>query len=116
MKSFFQNLVSGHDRTTLTLADTNMVGTTDAITKAVNASKLILTVVVGEPVALEHYVDQFGVILLALEGGQAAGIAFAEVIFGMVNPSGALPFTMLVANPELTLFLYLNIDEIYCLM
>ena len=38
--------------------------------------------------------SKFGAIVLAIEGGQAAGLGFADVVTGAFNPSGALPFTM----------------------
>ena len=84
----------GEDRTSLRLDDTGMDSVTDAVTAAVAAAKLALVVVTGEPVALEGLRARFGAILLALEGGQAAGTAVAEVLFGAVSPSGVLPFTM----------------------
>jgi hypothetical protein len=89
----------GNDRTVLTLDDENTMGaTTDAVAKVLPSSKLALVVVVGEPVALEMYQSKFGAIMLALEGGQAAGTAFAKVLSGAVNPSGSLPFTMYSEN------------------
>eukprot|EP00750_Incisomonas_marina_P002966 INCI12791.2.p1 GENE.INCI12791.2~~INCI12791.2.p1 ORF type:complete len:714 (-),score=113.51 INCI12791.2:1394-3535(-) len=93
--------VQGHegaDRSVLTLDDQSMDAVTDAVCEAVSATKLALVVVVGEPVALDMYTDKFGAIVLALEGGQAAGTAFADVIVGNTNPSGALPFTMYAEN------------------
>ena len=94
--------VQGHegaDRVQITLDDgASMQAATDAITAAIPPSKLALVVVVGEPVALEMYQTQFGAIILALEGGQAAGTAFAEVLSGATNPSGVLPFTMFVSR------------------
>ena len=43
-------------------------------------SKLTLGVVTGEPVALEAYVPVYGSIVMAIEGGQAAGTGFADVV------------------------------------
>lgn len=88
----------GHDRAVLTLNDIAMNAVTDAITAVVAPSKLGLIVVVGEPVALEMYTDKFAAIVLAIEGGQAAGTAFAKIVTGAANPSGALPFTMFVCD------------------
>ena len=45
-----------------------------------------------------RYVDDYDAILLAIEGGQAAGAGFADVITGAVSPSGMLPFTMYVTK------------------
>merc|ERR1712218_7201 len=88
----------GHDRTVLTLPDTQTKLIDDVATAVGDPSKLVLVVVSGEVVALEAYLHQFGAIVLALEGGQAAGTAFAEVVTGVTNPSGVLPFTMVTEN------------------
>ena len=93
--------VQGHeamDRSVLTLNDVGMNAVTNAILDTVSREKLGLVVVVGEPVALEMYQEKFGAIILALEGGQTAGTAFADVVSGRTNPSGALPFTMYTAQ------------------
>ena len=52
--------VQGHegaDRSVLTLDDQSMDAVTDAVCEAVSATKLALVVVVGEPVALDMYVE-----------------------------------------------------------
>jgi|TARA_B110000208_G_C11782230_1_gene434298 hypothetical protein len=61
-------------------------------------ARMTLAVVTGEPVALEAYVATYGSIILALEGGQAAGTGFADVLLGTVSPSGMTPFTMYKAG------------------
>jgi beta-glucosidase-like glycosyl hydrolase len=90
-----------NDRKTIVLdnAKDKMDATVAALkTAAIPSSKMMLVVVTGEPVALEMYVDDYDAILLAIEGGQAAGHGFADVVTGEISPSGMLPFTMYQAD------------------
>ena len=89
----------GKDRTVITL--NNKLDRMDATIAALKAaklapSKMTLAVVTGESVALEEYIGDYASIVFAIEGGQAAGTALAEVLFGDISPSGMLPFTMYV--------------------
>ena len=89
----------GKDRTVITL--NNKLDRMDATIAALEAaklapSKMTLAVVTGESVALEEYISDYASIVFAIEGGQAAGTALAEVLFGDISPSGMLPFTMYV--------------------
>lgn len=70
----------------------------DALIDAV-ASRCKKTVVVVNavgPVDMEHWIENENVVavLFAAPLGQYVGQAFAEVLFGEVNPSGKLPFTI----------------------
>lgn len=64
------------------------------VVQAVGASKVVLVVVNGNPVALDGYAGVIPTIVEAMEGGQAGGTGLASVLFGDVSPSGILPFTI----------------------
>ncbi len=49
----------------------------------------------GDPIRMTRWADQVPAIVDAFYGGEEGGNAIADVIFGAVNPSGKLPFTML---------------------
>ncbi|KAK4637863.1 putative beta-glucosidase E [Fulvia fulva] len=59
------------------------------------ANTIVVLHTVG-PTMLEHWIDMPGVkaVLIAHLPGQESGNALADVIFGEVNPSGKLPYTM----------------------
>ncbi|MBN1609490.1 MAG: glycoside hydrolase family 3 C-terminal domain-containing protein [Polyangiaceae bacterium] len=59
---------------------------------AANA-KTVLVLVAGAPLAVTWAEENVPAILLAGYGGQAAGTAVAEVLFGDTNPAGRLPQT-----------------------
>ncbi len=48
----------------------------------------------GRPIALANVEYLFDAIIWAWHGGTEAGTAFADVLFGDVNPSGKLPMTL----------------------
>jgi hypothetical protein len=65
------------------------------------SKSLIVVLVNGGPVSIDWLRRQVGVpgstvhaVVEAFDGGQSAGQALAEVLFGDVNPSGVLPFTL----------------------
>lgn len=58
----------------------------------------------GGAVALDWEDDNLDAIMSAWYGGQAAGTAVANVIFGKTNPSGKLPVTFYSAKNELPPF------------
>ncbi|KAJ4856762.1 fibronectin type III-like domain-containing protein [Trichoderma breve] len=79
----------GYDRDSMDLS-----GEQDALIKAVAAANP-RTVVVnqsGSPVSMP-WVDEVGAIIQAWYQGQEAGNALADVLFGLVCPSGKLPTT-----------------------
>ena len=53
--------------------------------------------VIGTPWAKQHV----PAIIEGLRGGEAAGTALAEVIFGKVNPSGRMPYTVVPSIAQL---------------
>lgn len=58
----------------------------------------------GGAVALDWEDDNLDAVLAAWYGGQAAGTAVADVLFGKVNPSGKLPVTFYSSQNELPPF------------
>lgn len=58
----------------------------------------------GGAVALDWEDENLDAVLAGWYGGQAAGTAMANVLFGKVNPSGKLPVTFYSANNELPPF------------
>ncbi len=58
----------------------------------------------GGAVALDWENDNLDAVLAGWYGGQAAGTAMADVLFGKINPSGKLPVTFYSASNELPPF------------
>eukprot|EP00040_Diaphanoeca_grandis_P005636 m.33801 g.33801 ORF g.33801 m.33801 type:complete len:925 (+) comp16874_c0_seq1:89-2863(+) len=82
----------GMDRTNISLPSEQI--TLVQTLYGVAASKLVLVLLNGEPVALDGIKDNIATIVEALEGGQSGGQALAEMLFGDFSPSGVLPFTV----------------------
>jgi beta-glucosidase len=59
-----------------------------------NLDRVVLFVVTPAAILLKPYVSSFGAVLCSFLAGQEIGAALADVIFGVVNPSGRLPVTM----------------------
>ncbi|MEX2680132.1 MAG: beta-glucosidase [Candidatus Sigynarchaeota archaeon] len=56
--------------------------------------RTVVVLVSGTPVGIEPWVDSVPAIVQAWFAGQEAGNALASVLFGDVNPSGRMPFTV----------------------
>lgn len=56
--------------------------------------RTIVVLTQGGGIRMTDWADAAGAILYTYYGGQAIGTALADVLFGKVNPSGKLPFTI----------------------
>jgi beta-glucosidase len=67
----------------------------DDLIQAVAAANPHTTVVVvaGAPVTMTRWIDRVPAVLYAWYGGQEAGHAIGDILFGAANPSGKLPVT-----------------------
>lgn len=88
----------GGDRTSIELPQAQR----DALRMLHEAGKRVVFVCCsGSAVALEPELQSCDAILQAWYGGEAAGTALAEVLWGRVNPSGHLPVTFYRSDAQL---------------
>jgi beta-glucosidase-like glycosyl hydrolase len=91
----------GGDRTSLALPQPQL-DLIDAVLAAVSPStRVVLAMGHGGPVSYGPSLlndTRIGAVLDMLEGGQDAGIALFDVIFGDVNPSAGMPYQILPAS------------------
>ena len=75
--------------------DIDLPGRQQELLEAVQAAgkPTVLVLSTGRALSIGWAQDHVNAILNAWEGGMAAGQAVAEVLFGLVNPSGKLPVT-----------------------
>ncbi|MDR3689222.1 MAG: glycoside hydrolase family 3 C-terminal domain-containing protein [Fimbriimonas sp.] len=80
----------GQDRAYLDLP-----GNQEELIKAVAATgkPVVVVLIAGSPVTMQHWIAQVPAILDAWYPGQEGGTAIADVLFGDVNPGGKLPMT-----------------------
>ena len=92
---------SGGDRTTITLptVQTNFL-------KALKGSgkPIIFIMMTGSAIAIPWEADHIPAIINAWYGGQSAGTAVADVLFGDYDPSGRLPITFYKTDNDLPSF------------
>ena len=81
----------GGDRTDLALPERDV-----AVIRAVAEvhDRVVVMVEAGGGVTVEPWIDEVEALALAWYPGMEGGRAIAEVLFGDVNPSGRLPFTL----------------------
>jgi len=81
----------GGDRTSLTLRadDEDLIRAVSSVNE-----RTIVVIQAGSAVVMTSWIDSVPSVLQAWYGGQQAGHALADIIFGEVNPSGRLPFTI----------------------
>lgn len=86
----------GGDRESLRLIDED-----ERLIEAVSGSneKLVVVYVGGSAIDMSPWENEVPVILFAWYSGMEGGNALANVLYGRVNPSGKLPFTI-ARNPE----------------
>jgi beta-glucosidase len=67
----------------------------DELIEAVAAAnkKTIVVIVAGSPVTMTKWIAQVPAVVQAWYGGQEAGHAIGDILFGVHNPSGKLPVT-----------------------
>ena len=88
----------GHDRTSIELPDIQqqLLAAMDATGKPV-----VLVNVSGSAIAFGGVEKQYDALLQAWYGGQACGLAVADVLFGDYNPAGRLPVTFYASTDQL---------------
>lgn len=80
----------GKDRDNLTLPN-DQDALIDAVKKANKNTVVVL--ITGSPVLMNDWIDKVDGVVQAWFGGDEAGNAIADVLFGKYNPSGKLPMT-----------------------
>ncbi len=91
----------GGDRYYLHLHQQDM----DIIHRAAAANKkVIVSLVAGSAITVEEWHNEVPAIMQTFYNGMEGGHALARLLFGEVNPSGKLPFTVPVAESDLPPF------------
>lgn len=67
-------------------------------------SNIILVTIGGSAFIYEDILDDVSALLMAWYPGMEGGKAISSILFGEVNPSGKLPFTIPTSEADLTLF------------
>lgn len=62
------------------------------------AKKLVVVLLHGGSVSVDWIKSNVDTVVSGLEGGEHGGTALADVLFGDINPSGVLPYTIYPAN------------------
>ncbi len=76
-------------------ANIDLPGAQEALIEAVagTGKPVILAIMAGRPLTLGQVLDQVDAVLFAFHPGTMAGPALADLLFGVVSPSGKLPVT-----------------------
>lgn len=77
------------------LSDLNLPGVQEHLVKALHRSgkPVVVVLVTGKPFAIPWIKDHIPAIAVQWYGGEKAGVAIADMLFGKTNPSGKLPFS-----------------------
>lgn len=73
-------------------------------TLAATGKPVVLVVIAGRPLTLAPVLDKVSAVMFALHPGTQTGPALANLIFGVVDPVGRLPFSMPKAVGQLPLY------------
>jgi beta-glucosidase len=98
----------GGDRTTIQLpsVQTQLLKTLNETGKPV-----VFVMMTGSAIAIPWEAENIPAIINAWYGGQSAGTAIADVLFGDYNPSGRLPVTFYRSDSDLPDFNYYNMEN-----
>ena len=75
---------------------------------AATGTPTVLVLVEGRPYVITPVVDDVEAIVMAYQPGMRGGTAVADVLFGVVNPSGKLPFTYPRSSNDLVPYDHVN--------
>lgn len=99
---------NGGDRTSIMLPNVQ----TELMKSLKNTGKpLVFVMMSGSAVAIPWEEDNVPAILNAWYGGESAGTAVADILFGDYNPSGRLPVTFYKSDSDLPDFLDYSMDN-----
>eukprot|EP01050_Picozoa_sp_SAG11_P007128 SAG11_NODE_583_length_8352_cov_3.465649_5_plen_162_part_00 len=73
-----------------------------AIAVGAPQTKLVLVLINGLAIGIPWAKKHVPAIIEGLRGGKAAGTALAEVLFGLTNPSGRLPYTVVATVDQVS--------------
>jgi len=98
------------------LGDRTNLGLKEDDVKLINAvaevnKKCVVVLVGGSAILMEEWKEKVPSILMAWYSGMEGGKALANILFGKVNPSGKLPFTI-PKDPAHLPYFKIDIDEI----
>ena len=98
----------GHDRSSIELPEVqqDLLAAMDATGKPV-----ILVSVSGSAIGFGNVESKYDALIQAWYGGQACGIAVADVLFGDYNPAGRLPVTFYASTDQLPDFEDYSMDN-----
>ncbi|MFX1304541.1 MAG: beta-glucosidase [Promethearchaeota archaeon] len=105
---YIKELRTGGDRDTLSLHREDI-----ELIKAVASEneKCVVVLIGGSAITMEEWKTEVPAILMAWYSGVEGGTALAKILFGDINPSGKIPFTI-PKDPKNLPFFDKNADEI----